>query len=41
MLPTAPRRDPAQSSSIVLATVTDVTCFFSFLGIATLLSDMV
>ncbi|MFM1891962.1 MAG: hypothetical protein RLZ44_1039 [Pseudomonadota bacterium] len=29
-------QDPAQSSSIVLTTVTDVTGFFSFLGIATL-----
>ncbi|MCF8150709.1 MAG: magnesium transporter [Burkholderiaceae bacterium] len=31
--------DPAQSSSIVLTTVTDVAGFFSFLGIATLLAD--
>ncbi len=31
--------DPAQSSSIVLTTVTDVAGFFSFLGIATLLMD--
>lgn len=31
--------DPAQSSSIVLTTVTDVSGFFSFLGIATLLAD--
>lgn len=30
-------QDPAQSSSIVLTTVTDVAGFFSFLGIATLL----
>jgi magnesium transporter len=29
--------DPAQSSTIVLTTVTDVTGFFSFLGVATLL----
>ena len=29
-------RDPAQSSSIVLTTVTDVVGFFSFLGIATI-----
>jgi magnesium transporter len=29
--------DPAQSSSIILTTVTDVAGFFSFLGIATLL----
>jgi magnesium transporter len=34
------RQDPAQSSSIVLTTVTDVVGFFSFLGIATLLSTM-
>jgi len=40
MLLTALRQDPAQSSSIVLTTVTDVTGFFSFLGIATLLSSM-
>ncbi|HVR44651.1 MAG TPA: magnesium transporter [Thermoanaerobaculia bacterium] len=33
-------RDPAQSSSIILTTVTDVVGFFSFLGIATLLSAM-
>jgi len=33
-------QDPAQSSSIVLTTVTDVTGFFSFLGIATLLAGM-
>ena len=31
-------QDPAQSSSIVLTTVTDVVGFFSFLGIATMLS---
>ncbi len=30
-------QDPAQSSSIILTTVTDVAGFFSFLGIATLL----
>ena len=29
--------DPATSSTIFLTTVTDVTGFFSFLGIATLL----
>ena len=34
------RQDPAQSSSIVLTTVTDVAGFFSFLGIATLLAGM-
>ncbi|MCA1733394.1 MAG: magnesium transporter, partial [Acidobacteria bacterium] len=33
-------RDPAQSSSIILTTVTDIVGFFSFLGIATLLSGM-
>jgi magnesium transporter len=33
-------QDPAQSSSIILTTVTDVAGFFSFLGIATLLSTM-
>ena len=31
-------QDPATSSTIVLTTVTDVAGFFSFLGIATLLS---
>jgi magnesium transporter len=31
-------QDPAQSSSIILTTVTDVTGFLSFLGLATLLS---
>jgi len=33
-------QDPAQSSSIILTTVTDVVGFFSFLGIATLLAGM-
>jgi magnesium transporter len=33
-------QDPAQASSIVLTTVTDIAGFFSFLGIATLLSGM-
>jgi magnesium transporter len=33
-------QDPAQSSSIVLTTITDVAGFSSFLGIATLLSPM-
>lgn len=33
-------QDPAQSSSIILTTVTDVAGFFAFLGIATLLSGM-
>jgi magnesium transporter len=37
---TAIGQDPAQSSSIVLTTVTDVAGFFSFLGIATLFSTM-
>jgi magnesium transporter len=37
---TAVGQDPAQSSSIVLTTVTDVVGFFSFLGIATLLVSM-
>lgn len=30
--------DPATASSIVLTTVTDIAGFFSFLGVATLLS---
>lgn len=33
-------QDPAQSSSIILTTVTDVVGFFTFLGIATLLAGM-
>jgi len=33
-------QDPAQSSSILLTTVTDVAGFMSFLGIATLLSSL-
>ncbi len=41
LLLTAIRQDPAQSSSIILTTVTDVVGFFSFLGIATLLSGMI
>jgi magnesium transporter len=40
MVLTALRQDPAQSSSIILTTATDVVGFFSFLGIATLLSSM-
>jgi len=32
--------DPAQSSSIVLTTITDIAGFLSFLGIALLLVDM-
>jgi magnesium transporter len=39
LLLTAARQDPAQSSSIVLTTVTDVAGFLSFLGIASLFSD--
>lgn len=34
-------QDPAQSSSIVLTTITDVTGFLSFLGIATLLAALI
>ena len=34
------RQDPAQSASIILTTVTDVVGFFSFLGLATLLSQL-
>ncbi|MCY3792802.1 MAG: magnesium transporter, partial [Gammaproteobacteria bacterium] len=34
-------KDPAQSSSILLTTVTDVVGFFSFLGLATLLSALI
>jgi len=33
-------QDPAQSSSIVLTTVTDIVGFFAFLGIATVLAGM-
>jgi magnesium transporter len=33
-------QDPAQSSSIILTTVTDIAGFLSFLGIATLLANM-
>lgn len=40
MILTALRQDPAQSSSIILTTVTDVAGFFSFLGIATLMMGM-
>lgn len=40
ILLTAAGQDPAQSSSIILTTVTDVVGFFSFLGIATLLAGM-
>lgn len=34
------KQDPAQSSSIVLTTVTDVVGFFSFLGLATVFSSL-
>ena len=34
-------QDPAQSSSIVLTTVTDIFGFVSFLGLATLLSGVI
>ena len=40
LLLTAAKQDPAQSSSIVLTTVTDVAGFFSFLGIASVFSDL-
>lgn len=40
LLLTAFGQDPAQSSSIVLTTITDVTGFFSFLGIATLFANL-
>jgi magnesium transporter len=33
-------QDPAQSSSIILTTVTDIVGFFSFLGLATMLANM-
>lgn len=33
-------RDPATASSIILTTVTDIVGFFTFLGLATLLADM-
>lgn len=34
-------QDPAQASSIILTTVTDIAGFFAFLGIATLLANMI
>jgi magnesium transporter len=37
---TALKRDPATASSILLTTVTDVSGFFSFLGLATLFSRL-
>jgi magnesium transporter len=41
MVLTALKRDPATASSIVLTTVTDVTGFSSFLGLATVLSALI
>jgi len=38
---TAVGQDPAQSSSIVLTTITDITGFFSFLGIATMFASLI
>ena len=40
MILSALRQDPAQSSSILLTTVTDVVGFLSFLGIATLFASL-
>lgn len=40
LLLTAFRQDPAQSSSIILTTVTDVVGFFSFLGLATIFAGL-
>jgi magnesium transporter len=40
LLLTAVGQDPAQSSSIVLTTITDVMGFFSFLGLATLFASL-
>lgn len=40
VLLTAVGQDPAQSSSIILTTITDVVGFFSFLGIATMMAGM-
>lgn len=40
MILSAVGQDPAQSSSIVLTTVTDVTGFFSFLGLATVFASL-
>ncbi len=40
MILTTLRQDPAQSSSIILTTVTDVVGFFSFLGIATAMASL-
>jgi len=33
------RQDPAQSSSIILTTITDVTGFLTFLGLATIFAS--
>jgi magnesium transporter len=41
ILLTAIGQDPAQSSSIILTTVTDVVGFLSFLGIAALLAGII
>jgi magnesium transporter len=38
---TAAGQDPAQSSSIVLTTVTDIVGFFAFLGIATIFASLI
>jgi len=40
VLLTAFRQDPAQSSSIILTTVTDVVGFLSFLGLATIFASL-
>ncbi len=40
MVLTALRQDPAQASSVILTTVTDCGGFFSFLGLATVLSRL-
>jgi len=34
------RKDPAQSASIILTTVTDVMGFLSFLGLATVFAGL-
>jgi len=40
MVLSAMGQDPAQSASIILTTVTDITGFFSFLGLATVFSSL-
>ena len=35
------RRDPATASSIILTTITDIVGFFAFLGLATLLANLI